>query len=131
MDDISGKLNEIFSSPEGMEKIKNLVSMLSNSSGGPANSAPNGPSNSEASGAARADPPKQEAPAFDPSLLLKIQQAMGALQHGDPRIDLLLALKVNLSDGRRQRVDEAIQIMRMINLLPLLREQGFLGGGDG
>lgn len=127
MDDISGKLNEIFSSPEGMEKIKNLVSMLSNSSGGESTAVPGG------TGPANAAPqtPSAGAPPFDPALLLKMQQAMGAIQRGDPRIDLLLALRTNLSDGRQKRVDEAIQIMRMINLLPLLREQGFLGGGDG
>ena len=58
----------------------------------------------------------------------KLKKAMDTMRQGDPRIDLLLALKVNLSEPRRKKVDEAIQLMRIINLMPLLREQGFLWG---
>jgi hypothetical protein len=118
MDDLQSKMNELFSSPEGMEKIKNIVSMLSNSGGGDG-----------------AEPQKEKGNDggdnglnFDPAMLLKLTQAFNAMKKGDPRIDLLLALKLNLSDPRRKKVDEAIQIMRLINMMPLLKEQGFLFG---
>lgn len=117
MDDLSSKLNEIFSSPEGMEKIKNLVSMLSSSDGGD-DEPQHKPGNEDSSGFSD----------FDPSLLIKMKKAMDLMHRGDPRIDLLLALKENLSEPRRKKVDEAIQLLRIINLLPLLKEQGFLGG---
>lgn len=118
MDDLTSKLNEIFSSPEGMEKIKTLVGMLSSSGGG--------------EGAKPEEPPPDDGDGFniDPSMLLTIKRAFDAMKGGDPRIDLLLALKPNLSEDRRKKVDEAIQIMRLINIMPLLREQGFLRGDE-
>lgn len=137
MDDLSSKLNEIFSSPDGMEKIKNLVSMLQNSGGGQTASQAARPPQPDASqpGTDTAPPPPPPASGagglnFDPSMLLTMQKAFSAMQKGDPRVDLLLALRENLGDERRQRVDEAVQILRMMNLLPLLREQGLFGGGD-
>ena len=119
MDDLSGKLNEIFSSPESMEKIKNLVSMLS-SSGSGEEPPPNRSASDNSSGI----------PDFDPALIGKIKKAMDLMHKGDPRIDLLLALKENMSEPRRKKVDEAIHLMRLINLMPLLKEQGFLWGDD-
>lgn len=127
MDDLSSKLNEIFSSPDGMEKIKNLVSMLQGSGGGGEQGT------GQASGTAPPPPPQQnpmEGLNFDPAMLMTMQKAFSTMQKGDPRIDLLLALKENLSDPRRQKVDEAIQMMRLMNLMPLLREQGLFGGGN-
>lgn len=121
MDDISSRLNDLFSSPEGMEKIKNLVGMLSQNGG--AGDASGG---TETGGQA---PPEEDSSgdfSIDPATIATIGRAFSAMKRGDPRIDLLLALKPNLSDGRRKRVDEAIQIMRLINIMPLLREQGFL-----
>lgn len=63
---------------------------------------------------------------FDPSLFLKMQQALGALRQDDPRMNFLVALKPNLSEHRRHRVDEAVRILRLLNLVPLLREQHLL-----
>lgn len=116
MDDLAGKLNDLFSSPEGMNQIKNLMSMLSNSGSSP--------------GDGQAHPPQQQNAAndmpFDPMLLMKIKSAMDIMNKGDPRVDLLVALKPNLSEEKQSKVDEAIRILRIINLMPLLREQGFL-----
>jgi hypothetical protein len=118
MDDLQSKMNELFSSPEGMEKIKNIVSMFGASGGGDS------------------EEPKKEKDTdggdnglnFDPAMLLKMTQAFGAMKKGDPKIDLLLALKKNLSEPRRKKVDEAIKIMRLVNMMPLLKESGFLFG---
>jgi len=121
MDDLQSKMNELFSSPEGMEKIKNIVSMLSNSGGGDS-AVPQKENEKENDGG------DNNSFNFDPALLLKMTQAFSAMKKGDPRIDLLLSLKTNLSEPRRKKVDEAIQILRLINMMPLLREQGFLFG---
>lgn len=159
MDDISGKINELFSNPESMEKIKALVGMLTagqnaqNAAGGqpspggqnaaaqnnfssvgsePAteNSGPagNGSNGGGQNAAGQNTPGGFGDLGFDPAILLKIQQAMSLMKKGDPRIDLLLALKPNLNTSRQKKVDEAIHIMRLLNIMPLLREQGFLWG---
>lgn len=62
-------------------------------------------------------------------LLSKLSSVMGALNKPDRRSDLLRALKPLLSEKRRTRVDEAAQIIRLIDLLPLL-QSGF-GTGKG
>lgn len=120
MDDLTGKINDLLSDPESMEKIKNLASMFSGSSGG-------GNSNEEHE--EHEQPKKQEGGddlPIDPAMLMKITQAMKLMKRDDPRIDLLLALRQNLSEPRRKKIDEAIHILRLLSLMPLLREQGFL-----
>lgn len=150
MDDISGKINELFSNPESMEKIKALVGMLSagqntQTAGGQPNPGAQNPSHPADFAAGDAQPGPDDSGrntsgqsaagqggfgdfGFDPAMLIKIQQAMSLMQKGDPRIDLLLALKPNLNLPRQKKVDEAIHIMRLLNIMPLLREQGFLWG---
>jgi hypothetical protein len=116
MDDLTGKINELLSDPESMEKIKALAGMFAGSSGG-------GNSNSGTT-------PKHEEGKddgglpIDPEMLLRIKNALDIMKKDDPRIDLLLALKPNLSNQRRQKIDEAIHILRLLSLVPLLREQG-------
>lgn len=44
----------------------------------------------------------------------------------DDRTRLLIALKPHLSEPKREKVDTAVKILKMIELLPLLRESGFL-----
>ncbi len=71
-------------------------------------------------------PPKQQNDGlpFDPAMLMKFKDAFQIMNKDDPRIDLLLALKPNLSDPRQKKVDEAIRILRLLSLLPLLRDSG-------
>ena len=45
----------------------------------------------------------------------------------DDRTRLLLALRPHLSEPRQQKVDTAVKILRVIDLLPALRESGLLG----
>lgn len=122
MDDLTSRLNDIFSSPEGMEKIKNLVSMLSNSGGG------NGSEEEEEEHQTSGNPGGINMDDFsiDPMMIMKMKKAFDMMKKGDPRVDLLLALKPNLSEQRQHKVDEAIQILRMINMIPLLQEEGFM-----
>ncbi|HEX3026106.1 MAG TPA: hypothetical protein VHR42_02610 [Clostridia bacterium] len=122
MDDITSKLGDLFSSPEGMEKVKNLMSMLTGPGGPMAQQEQQGEPEEEnhAPAGGMSDLP------FDPMLLMKMKSAMELMNKGDPRVDLLQALKPNLSQDRRKKIDEAIHLMRLINLMPLLKDQGFL-----
>jgi hypothetical protein len=118
MDDLTGKINELLSDPDSMEKIKNLAGMFAGSSGGDTGGE-NSQSNDEKGKKNSAD----ELP-FDPEMLLKIKSALDIMKKDDPRIDFLLALKPNLSDPRSKKVDEAIHILRLLSMAPMLREQG-------
>lgn len=52
----------------------------------------------------------------------------------DPNVELLRALRPFLSTKRRKRANEAVKIMKMLALLPMLQESGLLnnlmGGGE-
>jgi hypothetical protein len=108
MDDLSGKINEIFSNPESMETIKNLIGMLGNSSG-------------EEQQQEQKQAPLGDMP-FDPDTLLKMKKAFDLMKKDDPRVTFLLALKPNLSEDRRKKVDEAIHLLKLVNLIPLLQD---------
>lgn len=67
-----------------------------------------------------ADPPPTE-PAVDPQMIAKLGRILQAMQHGqDERSALIGALKPYLSVPRRKRADEVMQMLRMIDLLPML-----------
>ena len=114
MDDLTDKINSLLSDPDSMEKIKNLASMFSASSGGESpDPEPQGKNGSD------------DTLSFDPAMLLKIKKAFDLMNKDDPRIDLLVALKPNMSDLRRKKIDDAIHILRLLSIMPLLSEQGF------
>ena len=71
------------------------------------------------------------APANSMDTILKIQRTMQALSRSNPNIDLLRAMRPLLSPRRARKVDDAIRIMQLIQLLPALKESGlFALGGD-
>ena len=115
MDDLTGKINSLLSDPDSMEKIKNLASMFTSSSGESESNTQRKENNDDGGGFN-----------IDPAMLFKVKGALDVMKKDDPRISLLLALKPNLSEVRRNKVDEAIHILRLLSLMPLLRDQGFL-----
>ena len=75
--------------------------------------------------------PRETKPAIDPSLLLKLQSAMQSLSQPSPGVELLRALRPLLSEKRAKKVDDAVRIMQLVQLLPTLKESGlFRLGGD-
>ena len=64
-------------------------------------------------------------------LLLKLQSAMQSLSQPSPGVELLRALRPLLSEKRAKKVDDAVRIMQLVQLLPTLKESGlFRLGGD-
>lgn len=61
---------------------------------------------------------------FDPDSLMKIMSLLNKLknQPEDQRVKLLYALRPMLTEKRRHKVDQAVQMMRIMAILPLLRE---------
>ena len=47
----------------------------------------------------------------------------------DPRCRLIASLKPMLSSERQQRADEAIKIIKLMDMLPLLKDSGLFSGG--
>lgn len=81
--------------------------------------------------ALQGSPSGANAPAISMDTILKIQRTMQALSRSNPNIDLLRAMRPLLSPRRARKVDDAIRIMQLIQLLPALKESGlFALGGD-
>lgn len=65
---------------------------------------------------------------FNPELLGNLGKLSNAFAGDDKRTTLLKALKPMLSEERQQKADEAIKILKIIQIIPLLRESGLLNG---
>lgn len=141
MDDFMEKLNEILHSPEGMQQLQQAASMLglepSDEKSCPDElAAPDlsGIDLSALSGlfAGLGETEKEEKkpepagdfPSFDLGTIRTLQKAMQTVGREDKNTLLLKALKPHLHGERVKRVDEAVRILQLIRLLPLLRETG-------
>lgn len=65
---------------------------------------------------------------IDINQILKLQQIFRSMNGNDKNSQLLLALKPHFGERRRARVDQAIRIIRLISMLPALRESGLFAG---
>ena len=61
---------------------------------------------------------------LDPTAMAKIAQIMSAMNRRDSRCDLIAALRPLLSEPRRRRADDAMQLIKLIDLLPMIEELG-------
>lgn len=53
-------------------------------------------------------------------VMTKVARLMSAMNQKDSRCDLINALKPHLSQPRRQKADQAMQMMKLLDMLPLL-----------
>lgn len=109
MDDISEKLSALLNDPDGMNRIKSMAENLL--------------------GTKAEQPQKNSADDLDIDIgaltgILKKMKGSGA---NDSRINLLLALKPNLSKEKQARVDNAIKILKLIEIAPFLKDMGLFG----
>jgi len=88
----------------------------------PADQKSNGPSLNAA------DALKGMLPGMDISTLIKVQRALSSVDNNDKNVQLLRALKPHLAKQREGRIEEAMRIMQLIHILPLLKESGLFGG---
>ena len=104
-------IGEILSSlsDEDMEKIKNVASAVMNNE--------------------KQDEKKNDlSSVFNNDMLSGISKISNAFSQDDERTALIKALKPMLSEEKQQKADEAIKILKLINLIPLLRDSGLLSG---
>ncbi|MDR1891884.1 MAG: hypothetical protein LBQ48_02570 [Oscillospiraceae bacterium] len=120
MDDIAAKLSELLNSPEGLEQMKNLAQMFT----GTAPEAEQSPeSESYAEKPGKSDSP----PDIDMGAIIRML-GMFKNSQDDSRSKLLLSLKPHLSEERGEKVDQAIKILRIIDLWPVISQSGLLNG---
>lgn len=122
MPDLSEQLSAILQNPEAQKNIQNLLSSLQ--SGSSENSAPD----FSQMFSPPPPPPKNDEPfsGMDINSLMKLQQIFSKMSCSDENINLLRALRPHLH--KPEKVDEAINILRLISILPALGESGIFGG---
>ena len=150
MDDLSSAISQILSNPESMNQLRAAAAALGlDTSGGPGpaqqqttppqQNNPGGGGNmpdlsalagllSSLGGNNQQQQNQQQAPVIDPKTLALIQGALTRLNSNDPNVALLRALKPHFSPARSSRVDDAIRLIQLFSMLPILRDSGILGG---
>lgn len=110
MDDLNQKLSQILNDPESMNRVRQMAeSILSDKEEETTDDSIFGSFGSEELGNIM-------------SIVSKLNN-----QQNDARTSLLLALKPHLSEAKQEKVDTAIKILRLLDLLPILKESGVLG----
>lgn len=115
MDELSEKLAGLLNDPDTMNRVRQMAQGILG--------------NDDAKTPDSTEPPSFE---FMPSAdeLSKIMSIMSRLNHkgNDARSQLLLALKPHLSEPRREKVDTALKLLGLLELLPIIYE---MNGGRG
>lgn len=63
--------------------------------------------------------------AISPDMIAKISKVMSLMnKKGDGRDQLISALKPYLSTSRQKKADEAMQFLRLMDILPLIADSG-------
>ena len=113
MDDLSEKLAGILNDPESMERVRRMAENILGENNEKQNeSSPIG----DIGGMLGAEDMQ--------SIITIISRLKNS--GNDPRSQLLNALKPHLSEPRREKVDTAIKILKILELLPLMKESGLL-----
>lgn len=127
MEDMQEKISNLLNDPEGMEKIKNMANALFGDNAideKPKQVHNNIKTPSFLQGLATpSDAGNDMFKDIDIGAIMRVMSAVKNTKN-DSRTSLLLALKPHLSPDRSQRVDSAVKILKIISILPILKEQG-------
>ena len=114
MDDLNEKLAEILNDPESMNRVRQMAESIL---GG------------EEETTKRSEPADAGISSlFGEKDLSAITSLISRMKSGenDPRVQLITALRPHLTEKRRERADAAIRLLKLIDLLPLIKESGLL-----
>ncbi|MGI6279969.1 MAG: hypothetical protein ACOYJS_05355 [Acutalibacteraceae bacterium] len=112
MDDLSQRLAGILNDPESMEQFRKMAESLF--SGG------------ESSQSSKPDPEPVGMPQVEEiQAIISILSKLNCSKE-DARTHLIMALKPYLSEQRQKKADTAIKLLKLLELLPLIKESGFL-----
>ncbi len=118
--DAMDSINDIISSLSAQD-IENLKAAAENIFG-------NGDSKEKSNSAEKRDGmPDLSSILGDARMMAKISALMGMMNKRDSRAELIVALKPLLSEKRRKRADDAMQMLRLFEILPMM---GQIMGGD-
>ena len=112
MDDLQSKLAGILNDPESMERVRKMAENLFSGEKNGSSVQNNPPANS-------GNMPSGEELQMIMSVVSKLNSAKDS-----ERTNLITALKPYLSDTRREKAENAIKILKLLEILPLLKDSG-------
>lgn len=113
MDDLSEKLASVLNDPKSMERVRKMAESIL------------GEDSSQPQPSSALNDIGSILGANELQSIISIIEKLKSTGN-DPRSQLLNALKPHLSEPRREKVDTAIKILKVIDILPFLRESGIL-----
>lgn len=113
MSDISERITQLLGDPQTMEQIKALSGLIGQ--GAPESAPEPEPEEPAPSGASQMLP-----------MAMKLMPLLGSFNQDDDAIKLLYAIKPFLSPPRREKLEQAIKLLRIIRIVPLLKSEGLL-----
>lgn len=117
MEDLNNKISEILNDPTAMEKLKGLAGMFS---GGQANAKPPPVENNSFSNITDSLTGGNQSEML--STAMKLMPLMNKCNRDDDTTRLLYSLRPLLSHDRQKKLDEAIKLLRVMKIIPLIRE---------
>lgn len=129
MPDLSEQLSAILQNPEAQRNIQNMLASLQQNSEPSKNQNFSAPSFDFSSLFNQSQPSAEpNLPNIDINMLMKLQGIFSKMNCEDSNVNLLRALRPHLKNP--QKVDGAINILRLMSVLPALEECGIFGGGN-
>lgn len=115
MDELGDKLSAILNDPESMERVKQMAQSLLG-----------GEEESAATPSISASPAETN----DDINIKQIISLFSKMKNtaDDSRVQLIYALRPHLSEERRARADTAVKMLKLLDMLPLIKESGLLKG---
>ncbi len=137
MEDMAQKLQNILSDEKSMQQLSELAAMLGLSDGSSAAgsgaqdfSEPSSPVSAFSNASNTQAPKDMQTPdsGIDVGALMNIASKLRNFNPEDDNIRFLIALKPLLGEEKRVRVDRAVKVLRLLNILPLIKDSGIIGG---
>lgn len=129
MDDLNQQISQILSNPESMQKIQSMAAALGLGGTEQPTQEPTPPPQPDLTSLLQTmNAPAQ--PALNADLLQmvgRIAPLLSQVRQEDDSTRLLRALRPLLSAPRQKKLDEAIKILQMMRLMPLLQSSGLAG----
>ena len=108
MDDIASQISRFLEDPDAMAQVKAVAESLGLGQ----------------------EEKKASPPTMDADTLSLLQKAASAYTKSDKNTELLLALKPHFSPERAKKVDDAIKILALLRMYPLIKDSGLFIRGD-
>lgn len=124
MNDAASQINQILSNPEMMQQIRALSGLLNKSS----DTVEDNSSSGDTTLLTKPNPssPLDLLGSDGLQTAMKFMPILSELKKDDETTQLLYAIKPFLSTQRQAKLDEAIRLLRIIKILPLLKNQGLI-----